>query len=86
MLVTLLKRPSGPFDLVASSNQGTAPATGASARCFSVPTIRLPSLDCQCGPAPWRPIDLPCASKSSASGATNAHSYPVPAFFPARHS
>ena len=51
MLVTLLNEPAGPIDLAASSSQGMAPVTGASARSFTVPTILLPSVDSQCGPA-----------------------------------
>jgi hypothetical protein len=51
ILVTLSNAPEAPTDSAASNSHGIASACGASARCFTVPTILLPSFDSQWGPA-----------------------------------
>ena len=87
MLVTLLNVPCGPFDFALSSSQGMAPLDGRVGarlhRCDDAAAV---------GGLPVRPRAVPAdrscraRSKSSASGATKAHSKPAPASFFARHS
>ena len=85
MLVTRLKAPARPADFVASSSQGIAPAAGASARAFTRAD------DAAAVAAPARTdrrrggrSTVLFVSKSSASGATKAHSKPPS--LRARHS
>ena len=68
----------GNIQAIRDANENVSTITGSlanqSARAVNLPMTRLPSLACQKGPAPWRPIGRVFVSKSSASGATKAHS------------
>jgi hypothetical protein len=71
--VTPLSLPLPEWPVTVTRSHGIAVGSGASTLAATLPVIWLPSLSCHVGPPKCFPKDLPCSSKSSASGAFSVH-------------